>query len=77
MSGKVHIRFWGRLSDQFGREQTRPLSEGETVNALTHSLGQVLLDPSIRIFLNGTHITENANLSAGDKLEFLPPVGGG
>lgn len=77
MSGDIHIKFWGRLSDQFGREHSFTLADAATVDSVIQSLGETLLDPSIRIILNGTHITENADLSDGDKLEFLPPVGGG
>ena len=77
MSELIHIKFWGRLTDQFGRDMTVEVSEVDTIESLMASLGEAVSDGSIRVILNDTHMTENASLSAGDHIEFLPPVGGG
>ena len=52
-------------------------SEVDTIESLIASLGEAVSDGSIRVILNDTHMTENVSLSAGDRIEFLPPVGGG
>ena len=77
MSELIHIKFWGRLTDQFGRDMTVEASEVDTIESLVASLGGAVSDRSIRVILNDTHITNNASLNAGDRIEFLPPVGGG
>ena len=77
MSELIHIKFWGRLTDQFGRDMTVEVSEVDTIESLIASLGEAVSDGSIRVILNDTHITNNASLNAGDRIEFLPPVGGG
>ena len=77
MSELIHIKFWGRLTDQFGRDMTVEASEVDTIESLIASLGEAVSDGSIRVILNDTHFTNNASLNAGDRIEFLPPVGGG
>ena len=77
MSELIHIKFWGRLTDQFGREMAVDASGVDTIESLIASLGEAVSDGSIRVILNDTHLTNNASLSAGDRIEFLPPVGGG
>ena len=77
MSELIHINFWGRLTDQFGRDMTVEASEVDTIESLIASLGEAVSDGSIRVILNDTHLTNNASLNAGDRIEFLPPVGGG
>ena len=77
MSELIHIKFWGRLTDQFGREMTVDASGVDTIESLIASLGEAVSDKSIRVILNDTHLTNNASLNAGDRIEFLPPVGGG
>ena len=49
----------------------------DTIESLVASLGGAVSDRSIRVILNDTHMTDNATLNAGDRIEFLPPVGGG
>lgn len=77
MSELIHIKFWGRLTDQFGREMAVDASGVDTIESLIASLGEAVSDGSIRVILNDTHLTNNASLNAGDRIEFLPPVGGG
>ena len=77
MSELIHIKFWGRLTDQFGRDMTVDASGVDTIESLIASLGEAVSDKSIRVILNDTHLTNNASLNAGDRIEFLPPVGGG
>ena len=77
MSELIHIKFWGRLTDQFGRDRTVDASGVDTIESLIASLGEAVSDGSIRVILNDTHLTNNASLNAGDRIEFLPPVGGG
>ena len=57
MSELIHIKFWGRLTDQFGRERTVDASGVDTIESLIASLGEAVSDGSIRVILNDTHIT--------------------
>ena len=65
------------MTDQFGRDMTVEASEVDTIESLIASLGEAVSDKSIRVILNDTHLTNNASLNAGDRIESLPPVGGG
>lgn len=80
MSSTITITFWGRLSDQFGRMVVSEITETPTIRTLRAGLGEALANANIRAVLNGKILSsqeEGQRLSPGDKVEFMPPVGGG
>ena len=77
----AQLVFLGRLEDLAGAaERAVPAGPLEHVLAgLPRDLAVALLDPGVRIALNGRLLTESGGitLGEGDELAFLPPVSGG
>ena len=76
----IEVEYCGRLSDVFGARAELALPEGiATVSSLRAHLdsdGQ-LLHPSIRAVVNNAVVPETHPVRGGDRVAFLPPVGGG
>ena len=80
----LKLHFWGRLSDRFGASAELPWPEIGDIDSLKYQLAarydvdaEALFDPSVRLILNGVMMAKKTPLSPGDRVEFLPPVGGG
>jgi molybdopterin synthase sulfur carrier subunit len=77
----ARLVFLGRLEDLAGAPE-RSVAPGpleQVLAALPRDLAVILLEPSVRIALNGRLLTESGGitLGEGDELAFLPPVSGG
>ena len=73
----VTIGFYGRLAEQFGREQDIDLpGEGMTVAEIRARFDG--LDPAtVRALVNDATAGEEVLVKAGDRVDFLPPLSGG
>ena len=74
-NGTVSLTFWGRLGDRFQASDAHPLAGAKTVADLRARIG--LQDSSVRAVVGGAVVSDTAPLAPGDRVEFLPPVGGG
>ena len=76
----IEVEYCGRLSDVFGARARVDLPEGvATVSSLRAHLdsdGQ-LLHPSVRAVVNDAVVPETHPVRNGDRVAFLPLVGGG
>ena len=76
----VDVEYCGRLSTLFGTRAKVGLPDTvATVSALRAHLdrdGQ-LSHPSIRAVVNDAVVSESYPVRSGDRIAFLPPVGGG
>jgi len=80
--------FLGRLTDLAGRAEaefgfTAPLDWPDVLawleDAYSEALADAVLDPKVRVAVNGIILAdrEGLELRDGDELAFLPPVSGG
>lgn len=78
----MNIVFLGRLADAAG-ERTRTVDVPfgiDDVDALRTWLGAqvpALLDPSVRVIINGALATRGQAVAPPDEVAFFPPVSGG
>ena len=79
------LLYFGRLADitgTNGETQDLPVAISNTdqlrewVNSL-HQAGNAFLEASVRIAINNEMVSEPCQVSNGDEIAFLPPVGGG
>ena len=78
--GTIEVEYCGRLSTVFGPRARLDLPEGvDTVTALRAYLDQdgQLAHPSVRAVVNDAVVTDAYPVQGGDRVAFLPPVGGG
>ena len=75
--GRVAVRFWGRISDEFGERLDVAMSRPLSIRELRAQLGNGLSDPSIRAVMDGHFCQDDTMVEDGDHVEFLSPVGGG
>jgi molybdopterin synthase sulfur carrier subunit len=78
----VQVLFLGQLQDLAGTPATAiSVRAGDTIGSLIQSLNPalaaVLTSDRVRVALNGALTTNEAILSPGDEIAFLPPVSGG
>jgi sulfur-carrier protein len=77
----IKLVFLGRLGDIAGASEMQFSVDqvDDILAALEPDLAEVLSGPRIRVALNGTLVSDLANLvlAEGDELAFLPPVSGG
>lgn len=81
----VRVVFFGRLADQFGREEQVTLGDGvSTVGAIIESLADghpsfanALASGEIRCAVNDALARPNAPVRDGDELALFPPFSGG
>lgn len=78
----VRLVFLGKLAEMAGapeREVAGPLDWAQLLAALGPGLSEAVAADSVRIAVNGTLVTEKADLHAGDgdEVALLPPVSGG
>ena len=73
----ARITFYGRLAERFGREVEIDLpGGGATVAALRARFDG--LDPArVRALVNDETASEDMEVGAGDRVDFLPPLSGG
>ena len=70
------IGFYGRLAEQFGREVEIDLPGEATVGALRARFDG-LDAATVRALVNDRTAGEDAPVTAGDRVDFLPPLSGG
>lgn len=73
----ARINFYGRLADRHGRVVPLGVDEsGITIAALRKCFDG--LDPAtVRACVNGEIVREEALVTPGDEVDFLPPLSGG
>lgn len=83
--GKVSVRFYGRLAEQFGGVLHVPVSaDGCTVGELRAMLVERLdpdgadsLEKGVRACVNDAVVSDLLKVGPGAEVEFLPPLSGG
>ncbi len=72
----VRIGFYGRLAERFGREVAVDLP-GTTTVASLRARFDGLDAATVRALVNDELAGEDAEVTAGDRVDFLPPLSGG
>ncbi len=80
----IRITLLGELGARFGRDHTLEFSEGLTAGEVRRRLveridgaGPALSSPAIRLAVDQTIVADDASLSAGQEVAFLPVYSGG
>lgn len=81
----AELLYFGRLTDVTGTESERVALPNEVTDtlALRHWLEAergwpgTLTDPTVRIAINDEIVPDPSAVADGDRIAFLPPVGGG
>lgn len=68
----VRVEFLGRLSVRYGASK---VMTGESIASLRAQLD--LNDPTVRAVVNDVIVADTQAIASGDRVAFLPPVGGG
>lgn len=79
------ILFFGRLSDQFGREIEVDLPPAGCTVAELRALiggrapaaGEALLEPCVKVCVDQAIVADSAYVRPGQEIAFLPPLSGG
>ena len=72
----IRIGFYGRLAERFGREVAVDLPAASTVASLRARFDR-LDAATVRALLNDELVGEDARVTPGDRVDFLPPLSGG
>jgi molybdopterin converting factor small subunit len=72
----IRIGFYGRLAERFGREVAVELPAATTVASLRARFDG-LDAATVRALLNDELAREDAGVTSGDRVDFLPPLSGG
>lgn len=78
----MKLRFFGRLRDTLGTGEVdvdlpEEIRDSDALRAWLGNDYPALLDPSVRLALDDTMITDRQSLDAAHEAAFLPPVSGG
>lgn len=72
----IRIGFYGRLAERHGREVAVQLSAATTVASLRARFDG-LDAATVRALVNDELASEETEVTAGDRVDFLPPLSGG
>jgi len=81
----AELLYFGRLTDVTGTETERVALPNEVTDTLVlrtwleaeRGWDGVLTDPTVRIAINDEIVSDPSAIQDGDRIAFLPPVGGG
>jgi len=72
----IRIGFYGRLAERFGREVEVELPAAATVASLRARF-EGLDAATVRALVNDELAGDDARVTPGDRVDFLPPLSGG
>ena len=73
----IRIGFYGRLAERFGRETEVDLPAGGATVAELRARFDGLDAAAVRALVNDAMAGADAQVKAGDRGDFLPPLSGG